>query len=520
MLGTAIFAAEAEMARARFSNGGRALPRRALMLAGCVATGAVALCASSAGAITTLTPGDLVVSVEGNGVFGATSGSYTDNQAAPLSLFQFAQTGTTSATYAGSLVLPQTNSGANYAISGEYGSSSEGGLQLSGNGKYLTIMGYGVNAAAFNANPTAYGTLTTNATSTSALGQSGSMTGQGYTAVPRVVALIGANGSVNTTTALYNVFNGNNPRSVYTVNGTSFYVSGQGDSPDATGGVFYATMGSHSATAITGLDTNSKSSSQDTREVQIYNGQLYVSADSKEGSGSNRDYIGTLGTAGSPPTSLANGGAGPTELSGFGNSGGTGKVTITAATTNGINAVGKEINLSPEDFYFANATTLYVADSGAPKNDSETNDKTGSPLGDGGLQKWSLVNGSWSLDYTLAAGLNLVANTASSGTTGLLGLTGEVVGNTVELYATNYTIGDTDQTYLYGISDLLTATTKPTGETFTVLATAPADSTFKGVAFAPAPLPEPATWAMMLMGFGGLGASLRTARRRQRALTA
>ena len=100
--------------------------------------------------------GDLVVSVEGNGVMGASSGPYGDNQAAPLSLFQFSVNGTTSATYVNSLVLPQSNSGANFAVSGEYGSSSEATLQLSGNGEYLTIGGYGVNAAAFNADPGTY----------------------------------------------------------------------------------------------------------------------------------------------------------------------------------------------------------------------------------------------------------------------------------------------------------------------------------------------------------------------------
>jgi hypothetical protein len=483
-------------------------PWRGTALAGAAAS-ALLLAASSASALSTLTPGDLVVSVEGNGVQGALSGPYTDNQAAPLTLFEFAQAGTASAAYVGAKVLPQTASGSNYAISGEYGSSSEGTLQLSGNGKYLTIMGYGVNAAAFKANPTAYGTTTNDPTKPNALGQSGSLTGQSYTAVPRVVALIGANGVVNTSTALYNVYNGNNPRSVYTVDGSSFYVSGQGNSPDATGGVFYATLGGHSASAITGLDTSGKTLSQDTRDVQIYNGQLYVSVDSKEGSGSARSFVGTLGTAGALPTSTANNGNGPAMLPGFGNSGGTGKVTITKATSNGVNASGEQINLSPENFYFANATTLYVADSGAPKNNSAS-----SSLGDGGLQKWSDIGGTWTLDYTLAAGLSLVANSSASGTTGLLGLTGKVIGDTVELYATNYTVGDTDPTYLFGITDSLSAVTKPAGETFTVLAAAPADSNFKGVAFAPSAVPEPATWAMMLVGFGGLGAMMRAGRQR------
>ena len=330
--------------------------------------------------------------------------------------------------------------------------------------------------------------------------------------MPRVVALINKDGAVNTTTALYNVFNGNNPRSVATVDGKSFYVSGQGDYPDATGGVFYAKLGAHSATPITGADAGS-GTAQDTRSVQIYNGQLYISTDSKKGA-TNRDFIGTLGSI-PPPTSLANGGNGPAMLTGFGNSGGTGKVSVTAATGNGLNA-GKQINLSPEEYFFANSTTLYVADSGSPKNTSAT-----STLGDGGLQKWSLDGGVWTLDYTIAAGIpNFGVNTATSGTTGLLGLTGELIdnGTEVELFATNYVIGDIHQpgdnneTYLLGITDLLSATTKPGGESFSVLATAPADSNFKGVAFAPtvtAPVPEPSTWAMLLLGVGLLGLSLR-----------
>ena len=461
------------------------------------------------------TLGDLVVSVEGNGVFGARSGSYTDNQAAPLTLFEFAHAGTASASYAGALVLPQSDVGANHAISGEYGSSSEGTLQLSGDGKSLVIMGYGVNAAAFNANPTAYGTLTNDPTKPTALGQSGSLTGQAYTPVSRVVAVIGGNGSVDTTTGVFNVFNGNNPRSAYSVDGSSFYISGQGNSPDATGGVFLTVKGAASATAITGLDTSGKKSSQDTRDVQVYNGQLFVSADSKAGSGSNRDFIGTLGAPGALPVALANAGNGPTRLPGYGNSGGTGKLVLTAQTANGVNAVGKEINLSPENFFFANATTLYVADSGAPKNDSALNDPTGSSLGDGGLQKWIFSGGAWNLAYTLSAGLNLVANNAASGTTGLLGLTGQAVGGKVELFATNYTIGDTDQTWLYSITDDLAALTRPAGETFTQLAAAPADSNFKGVAFAPsggAAVPEPQAWVLMIAGFAFAGVGLRRRR--------
>ena len=433
-------------------------------------------------------PGNLVVSIEGNGVAGQ-SGSYGDNQAAPLTLFQYQPNGTSSASFVISLVLPQSASGANVPVSGEYGSSSEGTIQLAGTGQYLTIMGYGVNAAAFNANPNSY-----SAAPNSALGQSGSLTGQGYTPVPRVTALIDPYGNVNSSTAIFNIFNGNNPRGTFTADGTHIYVSGQGTSGDATGGVFYTTLGSSSATSITGTDAGS-GASQDTRAVQVFNNTLYVSMDSKSGA-YNRSYVGTLGTP--PATSVyscgsgcpsGDGTIGPALMKGFGNTGGTGRVQLVAAQTNGINVSGDYINLSPENYFFASPTVLYVADSGSPKNTSAQNQTPYTLCGAGGLQKWVNVSGTWTWEYTLYQGLNLVQNSSCSsntdGTTGLIGLTGVVVGNSVHLYATNYTIADLDPTYLYGISDVLSATTNPGGESFTELAAAPPDSNFKGVSFVP-----------------------------------
>jgi PEP-CTERM motif len=505
------------------------------------------LCAPAfADTIQQFTPGDIVVSVEGCGVWGGTctgipngsgTGSlnssntgYGDNQAAPLTLMQFGVNGTSSASYAGSLVLPQTASGSNLAVSGEYGSSSEGTLQLSGNGQYLTVMGYGISAATYNMSPGSYGPV-------NALAQSTSLTNQStYTPVARVVALIDGNGNINSSTAVYNVFNENNPRSAFTANGTTVYISGQGASGgDQTGGIFLTTIGSNNftasgvtpvvPTAITGA--NSGSDYQETRDVQIVNGQLWVSTDSTTGS-TNRDYVGKVGT-GTPTTTVG----GPTQPTGFGTSSGQGKVNLTA--TNGgdgnpINGSTGSVNISPQSYFFASPSVMYVADDGDPKNNSANPGNTGTSIGDGGLQKW--VNsradgtGTWTLEYTITAGLqNFVENSGAdpadtSGTTGLYGLTGEVIDGQVYLYATNYTISDLDPTYLYGITDTLSFSTasQASGESFTELEAAPADSNFKGVSFAPTTgysgtsTPEPASFVLI-----GLGMAALTLIRRRRA---
>ena len=407
------------------------------------------------------TPGDLVVSVYGD---GDGSGTYTDNQAGPIVLQDYS----TSGVAGGSLVLPQTTTVVNgvteNAISGEYGSSSEGTLQLSADGQSLTIAGYGVNAKTYNAAEAASGS---NAYGNAALAQSTSLTSQTtYTPVARVIADVNANGTVDTSTALFNVFNTNNPRSVATVNGTSFYVAGQGVKGDTTQGVFLAQDGASGATAI--------NTSDDARIAELSNGQLYVSQDSKQPSTGGTSNISTVGTG--QPT----GNATEAALPGISQS-----VALNGTNGNNVNASTGTVNISPENFYFANSTTLYVADGGAPKQGG---------AGDGGLQKWSLVNNTWKLDYTLSSGLalqqanaNATAATASY-STGLIGLTGQVNANgTVSLYATTEPDFDTNSTYLVGITDTLANTTaaQSSGESFSTLATAAPDTVIRGVAFAP-----------------------------------
>jgi hypothetical protein len=393
------------------------------------------------------TPGNLVISISGD---GDGSGVYGDNQASPMTLEQI----TTSGSIVSQIVMPETTTVVDgvteYAISSEYGSSSEGTLELSADGHSLVIAGYGVNPQTYNEGGAAvYGNA--------AEAQSTSIPGGQFTAVRRVIADINADGTIDTSTALYNVFNTNNPRSVATVDGSSFYISGQGAKGDTTGGVFYTTDGASSGTAIDDTTT--------TRTAEIYNGSLYVSADNKGGLTGIVDY-GPLASL-SPPSGEVT----PTVVI-------PGTVTLTASNGNTVNGsdAGSVVNLSPENFFFANSTTLYVADGGDPKNGG---------IGDGGLQKWTFDGTQWTLDYTLSAGLNFVPDTSTSGTSGLIGLTGEVVGDSVELFATNETLTDLDQTYVYEISDQLDATTPSPDESFTAILTASPDENIRGISFAP-----------------------------------
>ena len=487
-----------------------------------VLTGALVVAQPTIAApIPAFTPGDLVISTVSCSVSPTTCSSSAGglDTAAPIVLQQFQLgAGGTSATPDGTLMLPQTPSGTNSAISGEYGSASEGILQQSADGHYLTIMGYGVNATAFNNAPvSSYGTA--------ALGQTTSLTaanqtGTIVTTVPRVVALIGANGSIDTTTALTGVFNTNNPRSAATVDGSTFYVSGQGaNKTDPTQGVFYATLGATTATPIY--------NSTDSRVVSIVNNgsgnTLYMSMDQNPSGNGNQNFsnVSSLTLAGGGlPTSSA--GVTTTHIippaSPYSLGGNNGSINLTAGTANGVNnaRIGSFVYLSPEQYFFASPTVLYVADSGQPKNGNPNK----AALGEGGLQKWVLTDGVWTLDYDLVAGLNLVNNAlansttpTAAGVTGLFGLTGEDVTingvQEVELFATSYGLNELSPSFLYEITDVLgdTSISQAGSESFATIYSAPAGTLIRGVAFAP--VPEPGTLALLTLGLAGLGFSHR-----------
>ena len=178
-----------------------------------------------------------------------------------------------------------------------------------------------------------------------------------------------------------------------------------------------------------------------------------------------------------------------------------------------------DASLFPFGIWFANATTLYVADEGAgdAAYDVASNSFTAAAASTtAGLQKWVLntTTNTWSLAYTLQAGLNLgvpytVKNyptginpasitkkvpagaTWSPATDGLRNLTGRVNHDgTVTIYAITSTVsgsGDqgADPNKLVMITDKLSATTLPASESFTTLRTAKFGEVLRGVSFTP-----------------------------------
>jgi len=128
-------------------------------------------------------------------------------------------------------------------------------------------------------------------------------------------------------------------------------------------------------------------------------------------------------------------------------------------------------------------------------------------LATAGLQKWSLVNGTWTMLYVLQEGLNIgvpysVPNYPAAldpATGGCRNITGRHNGDgTVTIYAITSTIsanGDNgaDPDKLVKVTDLLSATTLPMGDRdrddgighFVTLRSAKAGEVFRGVAFAP-----------------------------------
>jgi hypothetical protein len=208
------------------------------------------------------------------------------------------------------------------------------------------------------------------------------------------------------------------------------------------------------------------------RGVTEHDGALYFT----KGSGSNG--VDTVYTVDSLPT-VANAAAA--------------KITIVPGfPTDSAKATGG--NFTPFAVFFANATTMYVTDEGSGNATDLASHA--------GLEKWSLVNGAWQLDYVLTKGLIGVVDTDLTGadgpypnvtTVGLRNLTGIVrEDGRVTLWATTSTAsasGDqgADPNKVVRITDQLAATTLTwpvTLESFETVVGPTYGTVYRGVAFA------------------------------------
>jgi len=179
---------------------------------------------------------------------------------------------------------------------------------------------------------------------------------------------------------------------------------------------------------------------------------------------------------------------------------------------NGFPTALKSTTSFPFGVWFADPSTLYVADEGDGNvNFDSTHGVYTKKKGQvsGGLEKWIFngTTGQWNLAYTLTAGLNLgqpytvpgypAGNNAATGlpwspaTDGLRNIIGRNNGNgTATIWAITSTVsgnGDqgADPNKLVVITDTLAATTLPQGESFSTLRTAGFGEVLRGASFTP-----------------------------------
>ena len=411
-----------------------------------------------------------------------------------------------------------------------FSSKSEGAINLTPDGSGLTFMAYNATSAQLDiSNSNTPGVIESGNTDTAAAT---------YRGVGQIS--LSNNGLQYTTT---NAYNGNNGRAAILGSNGYYYTVGNGGNGSggaattAGTGVQLITPGINATAATPGTtqvasynitqqgDAADKPAKDNNfRGETVYNGVLYVT----KGSGSNGiDTVYQVGPAGmtsstSNPTATAAGSM--TILPGFSTN--LAKSTPTAAAPVD----------HPFGLFFANSTTLYVADEGS----GSTSDLSGgsTPFELGGLQKYSLVGNTWQLDYTLRGSLmgssytvngtgSLAGDSLSTSVDGLRNLAGKVNANgTVTLYALTSTIGSNlgdagaDPNQLVAITDTLgdTSASQVTGENYSVLETAALGQVLRGVAVAPVPLP-PTLW-LLLGGLGGLGLMRRPKRLARSTLVA
>jgi hypothetical protein len=439
-----------------------------------------------------------------DGSFGVTSPIFLDNLDANGKLI-------------GTLAIPSDQ------IVTSFSSKSELALNRSTDGRSLTFMAYqgGPGCGGFPVSPTAPNLVDVSASSTPAICDPTNPVISSFVSTPavptayyRAVAEVDADGRLSITSG--NAYSGDNGRAAMKGRNGLYYMVGNDNSGNlskkqltttpigidlvnATGSELLVPNQTAPAppniTMIGRLQFGSDKPGKDTnfRGMTIFQNTLYITKGSG-GNGINTVY--QVGGGGVLPTgAAADLAAVPISiLPGFPN---------TAASTS---------TAFPFGIWFANDTTLYVCDEGDgvlvnPAVNGNVADAQS--LATAGVQKWSLVNGTWTMLYVLQDGLNIgvpygVANYPTSlnpATGGCRNMTGRNNGDgTVTIYAITSTIstnGDqgADPNKLVRVKDLLPSTTLPVANPgngrddqpghFLTLRSAQAGEVFRGVALAP-----------------------------------
>lgn len=227
------------------------------------------------------------------------------------------------------------------------------------------------------------------------------------------------------TTTSTGAYNGESIEAAYSTNGTNIWTCGTNINNDGTGGNRYLTFGSTTSTLI-----NPGAAFVGFRVLGAYNNQLYVTADWGNIS------LATVGT-GFPTTAAA-----ITNLPGL--------PTNNSPIPTGFFMADLDAGVSgPDVIYFLDGNAF----GGATANT---------------LSKYSLVSGTWVKNNAIA-----IDNPR--------GMTASVSGNSVTLYVSTST-GLSKVTDATGYNANITAS-------FASIATAPANTSFRGVAFAPSDFP-------------------------------
>jgi hypothetical protein len=409
-------------------------------------------------------------------------------------------------------------------LSTSFSSKSEGALNLSTDGRDVTFMGYAAAPDIVDVS---------NANTPGAIDPTNPVPGAYY----RAVAQLSADGKFTFTET--NAYSGDNGRAAIEANvdGQSvFYTAGNagnGSNPQPTGVVLGAgaqiitpsqlpetdqtvglptPVGSFSVTQL-GDKADKVGKDDNFRGIALYNNVLYFT----KGSGGNGVdtvyFLDTTGTAcpdgaGLPAAGakLPTAGIESTQTS----AGLASNMCILKGFPTALAKDATDASDYPFGLWFANPTTLYVADEGSGDNTYADGTYTADAASTtAGLQKWvfNATAGQWQLAYTLQDGLNLGTPYTVRGyptginsvtglpwapaIDGLRNLTGQVNRNgTVSIWAVTSTVsggGDqgADPNQLVEITDPLNAAAPATEERFRTVVPAGYDQVVRGVSFTP-----------------------------------